>query len=87
MRAEEDLVATGAESYPGEAEGDGSEADAGREGGGEVDALLGDGAVDEGGEAEDEGGDSGGGEDAVAGEFEPRGRRGGARAMRRKIEV
>ncbi len=71
LGAEEGLGAAGFEGDVCEAEGDDAEAYACADGYACVDAELGDGAVDEGGEAEDEaeGGGSGEGEDAVAGEF------------------
>ena len=67
--AGEAFGAAGLEGDPGEAEGDGAEADAGAGGDAEVDAHLGRGAVDQRGEAEDEADDAGEREDAVAGEL------------------
>ncbi len=69
LRAGEDFVAAGAERDPGEAEGDAAEGESGGDGEREVDAQLGDRAVDQGGESKDERADAGGGEDAVAGEL------------------
>ena len=69
LRAHEGLVAVRLEGEPGEQEGDDAEAEACAEGGAEVDAQFGDGAVDEGGEAEDEGDGSCECEHTVAGEL------------------
>jgi len=49
------FIATGAKCDPGQAEGDDSEAEAGGYGCGGVDALLGDGAIDERRQTEDQG--------------------------------
>ena len=69
LRAHEGLVAVRFESEPGEQEGDDAEAEACSQGGAEVDAEFGDGAVDEGGEAEDERDGSCECEHTVAGEL------------------
>ena len=67
LRAEQELVAPRKQGDPGEAKGDAAERDAGRDRRGEMDAHLGDGSVDQGGEAEDQRDDAGKGDDAVAG--------------------
>ena len=69
LGASEDLAAAGADGDPGQTEGDDAETKACGEGGGGVDALLGDGAVDESDEAEDQGDGAEESENAVAGEL------------------